>query len=95
MKQNDKKISEKSGGKVLQGTVVSDKMQDTIVVAVNRFVKNKRYSKYQKVTKRYSVHCPAVNGTTVAVGDKVSIKETRPISKTKSFVLVQDTEKHV
>ena len=72
-------------GKVLKGVVVSDKMQGSIVVSVEQFKKHRVYGKYQKVTKRYTVHDPE---NSKKVGDKVSIKECRPISKTKSFAIV-------
>ncbi len=70
------------GGKVLRGVIVSDKMQDTVVVAVTRFVKHPKYRKFIKSMKKYHAHNP---GNTKKVGDKVSIKECKPISKTKRF----------
>lgn len=68
--------------KVLSGVVVSDKMKDTIVVAVNSFVKHPVYGKYRKVTKKYSVHD---SGNKCKVGEDVKIESCRPMSKTKSF----------
>lgn len=70
---------------MLKGTVVSTKMKDTIVVAVNSFEKHPRYGKYIRRRKRYQAHDA---GNTRAVGDIVTIKETRPISKRKSFIVV-------
>lgn len=78
--------NEKSLGKVLSGVVVSDKMKDTIVVEVQRFVKHTKYKKYHKVHKKYKVHDA---GNTRKVGEKVEIRETRPISKTKHFTVVE------
>ncbi len=78
---------EKKGGKVLNGIVVSDKMQDTLVVAVTRFVKHPKYHKFIKRVKKYHVHSV---DTDVSVGDKVSIKECKPISKTKRFEIVSE-----
>lgn len=72
-------------GRVLTGTVVSDKMRDTVVVAVNRFVKHPKYRKYLRITKRYQAHDA---GNTQKVGDQVSIAECRPISKHKHFRVV-------
>lgn len=72
-------------GKVLSGTVVSAKMRDTIVVAVNRFVQHPKYRKYMRITKRYQAHDA---GNTKKVGDKVSIRECRPISRHKHFRVV-------
>lgn len=75
-----------TGGRVLRGTVVASKMQDTITVAVERYVKHPKYKKYQRRTKKYLVHDA---GNTATVGQKVEIKETRPISKRKRFELVK------
>ena len=71
--------------KVLKGTVISSKMKDTIVVAVTRYVKHPKYGKFIRHVKRYKVHD---KGNTRAVGEKVSIEESRPISKTKHFVVI-------
>lgn len=74
-----------NGGKVLSGVVVSDKMQDTVVVSVTRFVKHPKYRKFIKRMKKYHAHNPE---NKAKMGDKVTIKECRPISKTKKFVVV-------
>ncbi len=73
-------------GQILEGVVVSDKMQKTIIVEVNRFVKNGKYQKFQKVTTRYKAHDEA---NAHKVGEKVSIQETRPLSRHKSFIVVE------
>lgn len=72
-------------GRTLRGTVVSTKMQDTITVAVERYVKHPKYKKYQRKTKKYLVHDA---GNTAEMGTKVVIRETRPRSKRKRFELV-------
>ncbi len=72
-------------GKVLSGTVVSTKMKDTAVVLVERYEKHAKYGKFVKSKKRFKAHDV---GNTKAVGDKVTIRETRPISKDKHFVVV-------
>lgn len=72
--------------KLLKGTVVSDKMKKTVVVKVEDFKKHPRYGRYYKVSKKYKAHDE--NGE-FHVGDKVIIKETRPISKDKHFVAVK------
>ena len=72
-------------GKILSGTVVSDKMKDTIVVEVSRFEKHPKYDKYMNISKKFKVHDA---GNTKKIGDKVEIIETRPISKDKHFKLV-------
>ncbi len=74
-----------NNGKVLSGVVVSAKMQDTVVVAVTRFVKHPKYHKFMKLVKRYHVHDP---GNSAELGARVEIRETRPISKRKHFALV-------
>ena len=77
----------KKNKKTLRGTVVSTKMQDTAVVAVNRYVKHPLYGTYRKVTKRYKVHCPD-DGGSFSVGDAVTIESCRPISKEKRFQMI-------
>lgn len=85
MATNKETIEKQAGGRVLRGVVVASKMQDTCTVAVERYVKHPKYKKYQRRTKKYLVHD---KGNTAAVGSKVEIKETRPISKRKRFELV-------
>ena len=60
-------------------------MKDTIVVKVERFVKNTRYHKFTTSHKRYKVHDA---GNTKKIGDKVTIESCRPMSKTKFFKVV-------
>lgn len=71
--------------KVLTGTVVSDKMKDTVVVLVERFEKHPKYEKFIKYRKKFKAHDA---GNTKKVGEKVSIVETKPISKDKHFIVV-------
>ncbi|MEX2013382.1 MAG: 30S ribosomal protein S17 [Parcubacteria group bacterium] len=71
--------------KILSGTVVSNKMKDTIVVSVGRYEKHPRYGKFIKRRKKFKAHDA---GNTAKIGDKVQIVETRPISKDKSFKLL-------
>ena len=73
-------------GKLLVGIVVKSAMKDTVTVSVDRYVKHPKYKKYITRSKKYLVHNP---GNTVQVGDKVSIRETKPISKLKHFVLAE------
>ena len=68
--------------KVLQGTVVKDGNNKTVVVTVPRFVKHAKYQKFFKKDKRYQAHD---ENNDFHVGDKVEMVETRPISKTKYF----------
>lgn len=66
----------------LIGTIVSDKMDKTVVVLVERLVKHKMYHKYIRRRARFSAHDENNNCN---VGDKVMITESRPISKTKKW----------
>lgn len=70
----------------LVGTVLSAKMDKTLTVAIQRLVKHNLYKKYIKKTTKLHVHD---EGNLAKEGDIVSIKETRPYSKTKSWVLVK------
>lgn len=74
---------------ILHGKVLSNKMNKTIVVAIERFVKHKSYGKFIKRTTKLHVHDEQ---NKCSIGDIVSIKECRPISKTKSWVLVNIIE---
>jgi|TARA_B110000977_G_C10819847_1_gene393746 small subunit ribosomal protein S17 len=67
------------------GIVVSNKMDKTCIVAVSDRTTHKRYKKVITRTKRYAVHDSEFNS---AVGDEVKIRETRPISKSKNWVLI-------
>ena len=84
-KKNTKINIEAPKHKTLSGVVVSDKMKDTVVVLVSRYVKNEKYHKFVNLHKRYKVHDA---GNTKKIGDKVMIESCRPISKTKSFKIV-------
>ncbi|MCB9811241.1 MAG: 30S ribosomal protein S17 [Candidatus Nomurabacteria bacterium] len=75
-----------SNRRTLRGTVVSTKMQDTITVAVERYVKHPKYKKFMRRTKKYLVHDA---GNTAKEGEVVDIKEARPFSKRKRFELVK------
>lgn len=71
--------------KRLHGVVVSAKMKDTAVVLVSRYVKHPKYGKFQKLQKRFKAHD---EGNAHKEGEKVTIEETRPISKDKRFRIV-------
>ena len=68
--------------KTFDGVVVSDKMKDTIVVEINRYVKHPKYGKFLNIRKRIKAHDA---GNTKKIGEKVTIVEVKPISKGKSF----------
>lgn len=78
-----------SSRRTLRGTVVSTKMQDTITVAVERYVKQPKYKKYMRRTKKFLVHDA---GNTAKEGQVVDIREIRPMSKRKHFELVTDAK---
>jgi small subunit ribosomal protein S17 len=71
-------------GKTFNGVVVKSAMKDTVTVLVERYVKHPKYEKYLRHSKKFLVHNP---GNTAQVGDKVTIRETRPISKMKRFII--------
>lgn len=71
-------------GKILTGTVVKAAMKDTCTVEVERYVKHPKYEKYLKRSKKFLVHDA---GNTAKVGDKVEIREIKPMSKRKHFTL--------
>ena len=68
--------------KVRKGVVVSDKMDKTVVVLVERLVQHPTYKKYMRQRKKYKAHDP---DNRCRVGDQVSIVETRPLSKEKRW----------
>lgn len=72
--------------KVRVGTVVSDKMDKTVVVAVESHYKHPLYKKILKKIKKFKVHDPEGS---CKLGDVVKVSEVRPISKTKRWRLVQ------
>lgn len=76
--------------RTLQGRVISDKMDKSIVVAIERFVKHPIYGKFIKRTTKIHAHDES---NSCSEGDIVSIRECRPLSKTKSWTLVEIVEK--
>ena len=90
----EKKIEQKNiiapKKQTFKGIVVSDKMKDTVVVIVERYVKDEKYHKFITLRKRYKVHNP---GNTKKVGDKVMIQSCRPISRHKSFQILETPTK--
>ena len=78
--------------KQVVGTVVSDKMDKTVVVMVERLVKHRLYHKYIRRRSKFSAHDES---NSCQVGDKVMITESRPISKTKKWCVNKIIEKAV
>ncbi len=81
---------ERNRRKVKVGRVVSDKMDKTIVVAIEDFVSHPLYSKRVKRTVKFKAHD---ENNVAAIGDKVKIMETRPLSRDKRWRLVDVVEK--
>lgn len=89
-KQNIEKVVALNPKK-FSGVVVSDKMQKTIVVLVNNYIKHPKYKRYYNRSKKYKAHDEE---GAAKMGDQVTIVETRPISKDKTFKLFSiDTSK--
>ncbi|MCH1553266.1 MAG: 30S ribosomal protein S17 [Luminiphilus sp.] len=81
--------SAQSTARTLQGRVVSDKMDKTITVLIERRVKHPVYGKY--ITRSSKVHAHDEENR-AGMGDTVLVAETRPMSKTKSWALVEVVE---
>jgi small subunit ribosomal protein S17 len=79
-------MSERGSRKTLVGVVVSDKMDKTVVVKVDKLVKHPVYNKYIRRTAKYKAHDEA---NSCKVGDKVLMVETRPLSKDKHWKVRQ------
>ncbi|MFK5954476.1 MAG: 30S ribosomal protein S17 [Desulfobacterium sp.] len=75
-------MNERGRKRVLLGTIVSDKMDKSVVVQVERLVQHKVYKKYIKSYKKYAAHD---ENNLCRSGDVVKITESRPLSKTKKF----------
>lgn len=73
-------------GKLFDGVVVKAAMKDTATVLVERYVRHPKYKKYFKRSQKFLAHDA---GNTAKVGDKVVIRETRPISRLKRFMIVE------
>ena len=73
-------------GKTFEGVVVKSAMKDTATVQVERYVKHPKYKKFMRLSKKFLVHDV---GNTAQIGEKVTIRETRPISKRKRFIIVK------
>lgn len=83
-------VEERARRKVKIGYVVSDKMDKTIVVKIEDFIRHPLYGKRVKRTKKFKAHDEL---NTCGIGDKVKIMETRPLSRDKRWRLVEIMEK--
>ncbi len=78
-------ISERGTRKVREGIVVSNKMNKTVTVRVERTIRHPQYDKVIKRAKKYYAHTEEGN---IQIGQRVQIEETRPISKLKCWRVV-------
>ena len=85
-------MSEQTNVRTISGKVVSNKMDKSIVVLVERKIKHPVYGKYVKRSTKIHAHDEA---NECRIGDTVTIKQTRPISKTKSWALDSVDERAV
>jgi len=83
-------LVERAARKVRVGRVVSDKMDKTVVVAVESFIKHPLYGRRVKSTKKFKAHD---ENNSCHIGDKVRIMETRPLSKDKRWRVVEILER--
>lgn len=82
--------NDRAARKVREGLVVSDKMDKTAVVAVERLKRHPLYGRVQRVTKNYQAHD---EGNECRPGDRVRIAETRPLSRHKRWRILQIVER--
>ncbi len=85
-------MEERNLRKVMIGTVISNKMDKTVVVSVETSVKHKLYGKIVKRTYKLKAHD---ENNECQIGDKVKVMETRPLSKDKRWRVVEVVEKAV
>ena len=78
--------------KVLQGQVLSNKMQKTVVVSISTYVRHSAYGKYVRSSKHYMVHDEK---SECGVGDRVEIIESRPLSRKKRWRVQKIIERAV
>lgn len=78
--------------RTLEGTIISDKMQKTVVVRVERPAEHPKYKKRFKVYKKYKAH---IEGDGFKIGDKVTIEECRPVSKDKRWRVIGNLKSQI
>jgi len=83
-------VKRRGDRRILEGLVVSDKMDKTVVVRVERFVRDPMYHKYVRRYSRFMAHD---EGNACGVGDRVRIIEHRPLSKRKRWKVQQTVAK--
>jgi len=83
-------MSEEKAKRTVMGRVVSDKMDKTVSVAIERQIKHPTYGKYIRRTSKVMAHDEK---NECKIGDRVAISETRPVSKNKSWQVVNVIER--
>jgi len=83
-------MSETKSKRTVVGKVVSDKMDKTVSVAIERQIKHATYGKYIRLTSKVMAHD---ENNECKIGDRVAISETRPVSKNKSWQVVNVIER--
>ena len=76
--------------RILHGKIISTKMQDTVTVDVETIEKHKVYGKTYRRNKKYKAH---YTGGKLKEGDIVSIKESKPYSRTKSWIVIEENDR--
>lgn len=79
-------MTKDTSAQTMIGQVSSNKMTNTVMVKVEQVKVHPKYQKRYRVTKKYAADTA---GQTYAIGDKVEIKESKPISKTKNWVVIR------
>ena len=90
MAEKTEKREQKKNERTKVGVIVSNKMQKTVVVAVENLFQHKMYQKYIKRTSKFLAHA---DQTDLNIGDRVVIEETRPLSKRKRWNVKEVLEK--
>ena len=88
--KTEKTEKQKQNERTKVGVIVSNKMQKTVVVAVENLFQHKMYQKYIKRTSKFLAHA---DQTDLNIGDRVVIEETRPLSKRKRWNVKEVLEK--
>ena len=83
-------MAEKSNRRVIEGVVTSNKMDKTVAVMIERKVKHPLYKKYLRRSTKFLAHDEK---NECSIGDIVSIKEVKPVSKNKSFMVMKVVKK--
>ena len=72
-----------------KGTIISDKMDQTVVVIVHTYKMHPKYKKKFRTSKKFYAHNP---GNKYKIGDEITIQESKPLSKLKKWIIVDNTK---